>query len=60
MKRFRFFTFDSMGRLDRGLERDCQTDADALSFAKQQTGAASVEVWLEQRMIAKLHPRRVG
>jgi hypothetical protein len=60
MKNFRFFTFDSMGRIDRGLERECQDDAEALSFAKQQTDAATVEVWREQRLIAKLNPRRGG
>ena len=60
MMNFRFFTFDSMGRIDRGLERECQSDDEALRFAKQQTNAASVEVWREQRLIAKLHPRRVG
>jgi hypothetical protein len=49
-----------MGRIDRGLERECHNDAEALSFAKQQTEAASVEVWREQRLIAKLNPRRVG
>lgn len=55
MKRFRFFVIDSMGRIDRCLERDCRDDADALRFANQQADAASVEVWLESRMIGKLH-----
>jgi hypothetical protein len=59
-KRFRFFFFDSMGRIDHGLERECQSDAEALGFATQQTGASMVEVWLEKRMIAKLYPQTAG
>jgi hypothetical protein len=55
-KRFRFFLFDSMGRINHGLERECQNDAEAMGFAIQQTGAAMVEVWLEKRMIGKLYP----
>jgi hypothetical protein len=59
-KRFRFFFFDSMGRIDHGLERECQSDAEALGFATRQTGASMVEVWLEKRMIAKLYPQTAG
>ena len=58
MTHFRFFTFDSMGRIDRGIERDCHNDAEALRFANQQTDAVSVEVWQDRRMIAKLQPPR--
>ncbi len=57
MKHFRFFIIDSMGRIDRCFERECRYEADALRLANQQIGASSVEVWLEKRMIAKLHPR---
>lgn len=60
MKRFRFFLLDSMGRIDRGLERDCLNDAEALDFARQQTDAASVEVWQAQRLVARVQPRRAG
>lgn len=56
MTRFRFFTVDSSGRIDRGLERDCQHDADAIRFAQQLTGADSVEVWRDRTMITKLFP----
>lgn len=56
MKRFRFFLIDSMGRIDRGLEKEFRDATEALRFAKQQTDATSVEVWQERTMIAKLKP----
>jgi hypothetical protein len=49
-----------MGRIDRGIERDCHNDAEALRFANQQTDAVSVEVWQDRRMVAKLQPPRAA
>lgn len=56
MPRFRFFTLDALGRIDRGFERECRHAEDAMSLARKLVGAASVEVWQGQRMIARLYP----
>ena len=56
MTRFRFFTLDSTGRIDRGLERDYPHEADAIRFAERLTDADSVEVWRHHTLVAKLFP----
>lgn len=58
MMRFRFFTLDSTGRIERGIERDCRHEADAIQFAEQLPDAYSVEVWREGTLITKVHRPR--
>ena len=58
MIRFRFFTLDSTGRIDRGIERDCRTEADAIQFAETIADAHSVEVWRERTLITKVYRAR--
>jgi hypothetical protein len=56
MPQFRFFTLDALGRIDRGLERECRHAEEAMRFARTLVGAACVEVWQGQRMIARINP----
>jgi hypothetical protein len=54
MIRYRLFALDSFGRIDRGFERLCHDDAEAIRYASTIADAAQIEVMREQRLIAQI------
>ncbi len=54
MIRYRLFALDSFGRIDRGFERLCHDDAEAIRYAGTIADAALIEVMREQRLIARI------
>jgi len=58
MIRFRFFTLDATGRIERGIERDCRDEADAIAFAEKISDAHSVEVWRDRTLVTKVYRPR--
>lgn len=54
MIRYRLFALDSFGRIDRGFERLCHDDAEAIRYAGTITDAPLIEVMREKRLIARI------
>jgi hypothetical protein len=54
MIRYRLFALDSFGRIDRGFERLCHDDAEAIRYAGTIADAPHIEVMREQRLIARI------
>jgi hypothetical protein len=54
MIRYKLFAIDRLGRIDRGFEQLCNTDDEAIDFARSilDGSVAEIEVMREQKIIA--------
>jgi photosystem II stability/assembly factor-like uncharacterized protein len=57
MPDYRAYTVGSDGHFVRYRAFACETDDDAIVWAKQLVDAAAVEFWNQDRFVARLEPR---
>jgi hypothetical protein len=57
MNHYRVVTIDHDGKLSRHRGFVCDTDGDAIVWAKQLVDAEPVELWSGARFVARLEPR---
>lgn len=54
LTRHKFVILDSIGRIDRVVERVCRDLADAVSFAQSLPDANTIEIWQGRTMLSQV------